>query len=135
MIAELGARPDGVALESGLLLTNSEAPAVSLFAGKQSLLGWANQEFTWRGRLGEIAERFTQIGAFYGGTLIDPLGWLLQNNVKYVLWLPRDNGVGNARFRRISDAIKPRYFWHRVEGGETDITVGYWERIDGPPVH
>ena len=36
MIVELSLRPDGVTLESGLAMRNTESPAVTLFAGKQS---------------------------------------------------------------------------------------------------
>ena len=74
MIIELKTRPDGVTLESGLVLANTESPAIALFSGKQSLLGWPWHETTWRGPFIEIRERQTQIGAFYEGTLPDPLG-------------------------------------------------------------
>jgi len=133
MIIELRTRPDGIALESGLAMANTQSPAVSLFAGKQSLLGWPWHETTWRGPFTEIGERLTQIGAFYQGRLPDPLAWLLHNNVKYVLWLPRDNGDGNSRFRPLFDRISPRYFWHHMYGNEKNFAVGYWERIDPPP--
>jgi len=133
MILELRTRPDGVTLESGLVLANTESPAVTLFAGKQSLLGWPWHETTWRGPLLEIHERQTQIAAFYEGRLPDPLGWLLHNNVAYVLWLPRDNVDGNAHFGPIRDAIKPRYFWHRMYGDDRNLAVGFWQRVDGAP--
>jgi len=133
MIIELGTRPDGITLESGLVLANTESPAVSLFAGKQDLLGWPWHETTWRGAFIEIAERQRQITAFYEGELPDPLPWLLHNNVRYILWLPRDNVGGNMRFHPIFEAIRPRYFWHRMYGEEKNLAVGYWERIDNPP--
>src|ERR1035438_7165021 len=133
MIIELRTRPDGVALESGLVMANTQSPAVSLFAGKQSLLGWPWHETTWRGAFTEISERLTQLNAFYQGKLPDPLGWLLHNNVKYVLWMPRDNMNGNALFQPIFDKIRPRYFWHHMYGDERSFTVGYWERVDPPP--
>jgi uncharacterized membrane protein len=130
LIIELKTRPDGVTLESGLVLANTEAPAIALFSNKQSLLGWPWHETTWRGSLLEIHERQTQIGAFYEGRLEDPLAWLLHNNVKYILWLPRDNVNGNARFGPISEKISPRYFWHRMYGDNKNLAVGFWERID-----
>jgi hypothetical protein len=134
IIVELGSRPDGVTLESGLRMENTEAPAVTLFANKQSLLGWPWMEEAYRGGLFEIPERFDQINKFYQGKSPDPLSWLLHNDVKYILWLPRDNDDHNSRFRPILEKIKSRYYWHGVYGNDDDFAIGYWERIDRPPV-
>ena len=133
MIVELSSRPDGVTLESGLAMRNTESPAVTLFAGKQSFLGWPWLEEAWRGSYLEINQRFVQMNALYEGTLPDPLGWLLHNNVKYILWLPRDNVDKNARFAPLREQIKPRYYWHHMYGNDGDFAVGFWERSDGPP--
>jgi uncharacterized membrane protein len=133
MIIELASRPDGVTVESGVAMKNTESPAVTLFAGKQSLLGWPWHETTWRGPFIEIRERQTQIASFYAGNLSDPLAWLLHHNVRYVLWLPRDNGYDNSRFRPLLDKIAPRYFWHHMYGDEKNLAVGYWERMDYMP--
>jgi uncharacterized membrane protein len=132
MIVELSSRPDGVALESGLDMANTESPAVSLFAAKQSLLGWPWHETTWRGPNVEIRERKAQIEAFYGGTMADPLAWLLYYNVRYVLWLERDNGSTDARFRPLDDKIGSRYFWKRMYGAPQGYEIGFWERVEGP---
>jgi uncharacterized membrane protein len=130
MIVELSHRPDGVALESGLQMANSESPAVSLFSGKQSFLGWPWLEEAWRGSFLEINQRFEQINAFYSATLPDPMEWLLHNNVTYVIWLPRDNADNNSRFRKLLEQIRPRYYWHHMYGNDTDFSVGFWQRID-----
>ncbi len=130
MIMDLSSRPDGVTIESGLVMANTESPAVTLFSGKQSLLGWPWLEVTWRGGFIDVNQRLSQINEFYSGTLDDPLGWLLHNNVRYVLWLPKDNVDHNSRFLPISEKIKPRYFWHHCYGNDLDFAIGYWERID-----
>ncbi len=132
MVVELASRPDGVTLESGLVLANTESPAVALFAGKQSLLGWPWHETTWRGPFLEIRFRMGQIKAFYDGSLPNPLEWLLHYDVKYVLWLPRDNAYDNSRFQPLLDKIRARYFWHRMYGDDKELAVGFWERIDSP---
>jgi hypothetical protein len=132
LIVELASRPDGVTLESGLDLANTEAPAVSLFANKQSLLGWPWLEEAYRGSYLEIPERFDQIKKFYSAKAPDPLGWLLHNNVKYILWLPKDNSDKNARFQPINDRIRSRYYWHGTYGNDKDFAVGFWERNDIP---
>jgi hypothetical protein len=134
IISELGSRPDGVTLESGLIMANSESPAVTLFANKQSLLGWPWMEEAYRGGFFEIPERFDQINKFYQGKSPDPLKWLLHNDVRYILWLPRDNDDHNSRFLPILEKIKPRYYWHGVYGNNIDFAIGYWERIDILPV-
>jgi uncharacterized membrane protein len=133
VITELGSRPDGVTLESGLIMANSESPAVTLFANKQSLLGWPWMEEVFRGSIFEIPERYDQINRFYAGTAPDPLKWLLHNDVRYILWLPRDNADNNSRFQPITDKIASRYYWHGVYGDNKEFAVGYWERIDGLP--
>jgi hypothetical protein len=135
MIVELSNRPDGITLESGLRMENTESPAVTLFAGKQSFLGWPWLEEAWRGPFLEVNQRFLQINAFYDGTLASPLEWLLHNNVKYVLWLPSDNGDLNTRFLPLNEKIKSRYYWHHMYGNDKDFAIGFWERIDGIPPH
>jgi hypothetical protein len=133
MVLVLGAQPDGITLESGLKMENTDAPAVTLFAGKESLLGWPWHETTWRGNFSEIRERLAQVNDFYAGKLPDPLNFLLHNNVRYVLWLSRDCADDNARFRPIYDQIKSRYFWHRLYGDDKRLAIGFWELVDSPP--
>ncbi|HEY4989519.1 MAG TPA: hypothetical protein VII09_06920, partial [Opitutaceae bacterium] len=135
MIVELSSRPDGVTLESGLQMANSESPAVSLFSGKQSFLGWPWLEEAWRGSFLEVNQRYVQIGAFYEGEIPNPLEWLLHNDVKYILWLPRDNTGMNLHFGPITEAIKSRYYWHGMWGDGRSAAVGFWERIDTPPAN
>jgi hypothetical protein len=135
MIVELSSRPDGVTLESGLQMANSESPAISLFSGKQSFLGWPWLEEAWRGSFLEVNQRYVQIGDFYAGELPDPLGWLLHNDVKYILWLPRDNSGQNVHFGPLSDRIRSRYYWHSMCGDNKTFAVGFWERVDTPPAN
>jgi Uncharacterized membrane protein (DUF2298) len=135
LIVVLSNRPDGITLESGLAMENTESPAVTLFSNKQSFLGWPWLEEVWRDPFLDVNQRFVQIGQFYDGTLPDRLAWLLHNDVKYILWLPRDNGNNNARFRPLSEQIKSRYFWHHMYGDDKEFAIGFWERIDGPPAH
>ena len=73
------------------------------------------------------------MNALYAGTLRDPLAWLLHNNVRYILWLPRDNVDKNAHFAPLREQIKPRYYWHHMYGNDGDFAVGFWERSDGLP--
>jgi hypothetical protein len=133
LIVELGSRPDGIAVESGLEMANTESPSATLFARKMSLMGWPWHETTWRGAFLEIHERMEQNSAFYKGEIPDPLRWLLHNDVRYVLWMPRDNVDQNAHFQPLFDKIKSRYFWHRLYGDDKKQAVGFWERGDALP--
>ena len=108
---------------------------MTLFSNKQSFLGWPWLEEVWRDPFLDVNQRFVQIGQFYDGTLPDRLSWLLHNDVKYILWLPRDNGDNNSRFRPLNDQIKSRYFWHHMYGDDKEFAIGFWERIDGLPAH
>jgi hypothetical protein len=73
------------------------------------------------------------LNQLYAGTLPDTLAWLLHNDVRYILWLPRDNSDLNSRFGPLREAIKPRYYWHNMCGDEKTLAVGFWVRIDDPP--
>ena len=130
MIVELGNRPDGVTLESGLAMENTESPAVTLFSGKQSLLGWPWLEEAWRGSFLEINQRYVSITSLYNGTMDDPLSWLLHFNVAYVLWLPRDNADNNSRFGPLNEKIRSGYYWHHMYGNDKDFAIGFWQRRD-----
>jgi len=133
LIEDLSARADGVTLESGLVMANSESPAVTLFSGKQSLLGWPWLEEAWRGSFLEVNHRLSQMNQFYSNALPDPLAWLLHYDVRYILWLQRDNVEHNGRFQPINEKIKSRYFWHHFYGNDGDVAIGYWERVDAHP--
>ncbi|MBP8257712.1 MAG: hypothetical protein KAX37_10330 [Opitutaceae bacterium] len=129
LIAILGSRPDGVTLESGLEMTNTSSPAVTLFARKQSLLGWPWHETTWRGDYPEIRERFADIKAFYTGKMEDPLPWLQKNQVRYVVWVLRDNTPGNAQFEAVREKIRSHYSWTHVGGDDVRLAIGFFERV------
>jgi len=129
----LKARPDGIAIESGLEMGNTDSPAIALFAGKMSLIGWPWHETTWRGAYTEIHERYVQNEAFYAGKLEDPLKWLLNNRVRYVIWLPRDNVNANIVFIQLKGKISSHYAWHHLYGEKPDFQVGFWERVDEIP--
>jgi Uncharacterized membrane protein (DUF2298) len=135
LITELKSRPDGVTIESGLIMANSESPAVSLFANKQSLLGWPWLEDAWRSSPLEVTLRLNDINGFYSASLEDSLQWLLHNNVRYILWLPRDNVDNNSHFKPVMDHIRSHYFWHTMYGDGKTFAVGFWERNDAPAPH
>lgn len=132
LIIALKARPDGICIDSGLEYENTDTTAVAIFADKQSLVGWPVQEGIWRGQQIEIGERMKQEKAFYKGEMDDPLTWLLDNHVRYVLWLQKDNNDGNHLFRPLWDKIRSRYVWRHFYGNDADWAIGFWEMKEPP---
>jgi len=134
LIASLRSRPDGIAIESGHIDGNSETTLVAIFSHKMSLLGWVvHQKVIWRGDIPEIERRRQQIAAFYQDALPDPIAWLAQNDVRYIIWLKRDNVAGGEKHAALREKIKTRYRWEDFSDSEKEGPVGYWERKDDAP--
>ena len=132
IVATLRNRPPGICIESSDAYENTDAMVISVFSGKPCLVGWPTQENIWRDFAREIDYRVAQEHAFYAGKMDDPLQWLLLNDVRYVLWLQRDNDSNNDRFLPLHAKIKSRYAWRLFAGTGTDWAVGFWERVDPP---
>jgi hypothetical protein len=133
MVTALKARPDGICLDSRLTFDNTDASVINIFGNKQCYMGWPVQEGIWRAFRMEIRYRVQEIDDFYAGKMEDPLGWLLRNNVRYVMWLQRDNDHDNERFVPLWNKIKSRYVWRHYAGTDTNWAVGFWERVDPQP--
>jgi uncharacterized membrane protein len=132
IVSALKARPDGICLDSGVTFGNTDATVIAIFGNKQAFMGWPVQEGIWRMNRTEVRDRLTQVNDFYAGKTADPLAWLLENDVRYVLWLQKDNDSLNARFLPLWEKIKSRYAWRHFAGNDGDWAVGFWERIDPP---
>jgi hypothetical protein len=133
MVSSLKARPDGVSLDSQLTFDNTDASVINIFADKQCYMGWPVQEGIWRAFRGEIRYRVQEIDDFYGGKMADPLDWLLKNNIRYVMWLQRDNDHNNERFVPLWNKIRSHYAWRHYAGNDGNWSVGFWERVDPTP--
>ncbi len=132
MVSALQARPDGICLDSGVTFANTDATTLAIYANKQAFMGWPVQEGIWREFRMEVRDRVAQVDDFYQGRIGDPLAWLTENNVRYVLWLQKDNEDNNARFVPLWNKIRSRYAWRHVAGNDGNWAVGYFERIDSP---
>ncbi len=125
LIAALRTRPDGIALESGNPRSVTEVTAITAFGHKTSFLGWpVHEEFIWRGPTPEVTRRQIELDLFYKDKLPDPAGWLLQNNISYVLWLQRDQ---DPCFHTLRKKLHPRYTWYGVFGDNKDWFIGFFE--------
>jgi hypothetical protein len=131
IMGDLAHGPAGVVLESGLSSGHTDAPAVTLFAGRQSLVGWPSEEALWRGPQSGGDTRADDIERFYTGGMKDPLGWLRRSDVRYVLWLARDNVPGRVQFADLRRKLGSAYFWHPVYEAKPDFEVGFFEAQSG----
>jgi hypothetical protein len=132
LFLSLRAKPDGICIDSGLEGSNSDATVMGVFADKQSLVGWPYQEGIWRDLQTDIGERVSQVNDFYEGKMDDPLGWLLENKVRYVLWLQKDNNNHGKQFLPLYNKLKSRYVWRHFYGDDIGWALGYWELNDAP---
>lgn len=132
LINTLRNRPPGICLESSVAYENTDATVISVFSGKSCFVGWPTQEGIWRNFPWEIDQRVAQAADFYGGKMKDPLHWLLANNIRYVLWLQRDNDHDNERFLPLDGKIRSRYAWRLYAGNGGNWAVGFWERMEPP---
>jgi uncharacterized membrane protein len=130
ILLALKARPDGICIDSNVTYGNTDATVLGAFAHKAALVGWPVQEGIWRDQQIEIADRMNSLNDFYAGKMEDPVGWLLANNVRYVLWLQKDNNDGNHLFLPLMAKMKAHYTWRHFYGNDTDWALGFWERKD-----
>lgn len=127
LMAALRNRPDGICMESEVAWGNTESGVLEVFANKQALIGWPTHEQIWRNQNEEVRCRIREVNDFFHGRLRDPLLWLRDNQVRYILWLQRDNADHNSRFRPLWGSIRRDYAWHPVFGDSDDWTIGYFE--------
>lgn len=132
IVSDLRELPDGICIDSGNGFANTDATVLPLYGNKKSLVGWPVQEGIWREYRSEIRDRVQQVATFYDGKMNDPLEWLLRNDIRYVLWLQKDNDHLNVRFIPLWNKIRSRYTWRHYSGTDTDWAVGFWERTDLP---
>ena len=126
LVQALRIRPDGIALESGHPRDNPEVTALSTFGHKISFVGWSEQEAQWRNSSPVVGKRLEETQAFYKNELPDALEWLITNDIRYVLFLQRDNG--DDRFTILRDKIKEHYSWYATYGNDRDWAIGFFER-------
>src|ERR1700722_1390297 len=124
----LKTQPQSIVLQHMTDRAYIPAPALIIFSGQTALLGWANHEDTWRGYRADIDQRMNAINRFYSGDLPDAERWLVENHVKYVLWLKDDNAAAGA-FEKIDQQIRNKYFWNDYSV-ETGSLVGLWRLAD-----
>jgi uncharacterized membrane protein len=125
----LKAQPQSIVLQRMADRAYIAAPALVMFSGQTALLGWANHEDTWRGYPIYVDHRLDAINRFYKGDLPDAEHWLVQNQVKYILWLKDENDAPEGTFEKIDQQIRERYLWNDYSVQST-VRVGLWSLVE-----
>ena len=124
MLDYLKAAPDGIVLEYNAKGQYTQGSALSMFAVKPVFLGWSTHLFTWGKSWDLVGPRKAQMDQFYGGDLPDMNEWLLRNDIRYVVWSPRETDT--IAFNRIQKNISKDYYWKSFNGNNTAAPVGIW---------
>jgi uncharacterized membrane protein len=122
-VAFLRDAPAGIVLENHQGDAFDNQTVYALYGGKPSLQGWPNHVSLWHNGAPEVWLMKQQIIDFYKGTLPDPLGWLLQNKVQYVVWGHNERIL--PEWQKVNDAISGRYDWKPFLDTPND-RVGVW---------
>lgn len=128
MLDWLRVAPNGVVLEGledgGAYMSTS---ALALFSGKPAAIGWPTHEDQWRGNPSFIAHYAGQVRDFYHGILPEAPMWLAMNQVRYIVWMRRDETRDPEARRRIQEQIGTAYGWKPFwANGEDEL--GIWVR-------
>lgn len=123
----LKVNPRGVFVESPDNMAFCQVGAFSLFSGQPTLLGWASHEQLWRGYLTDTYDRYLNIKKLYTGDMVDPLKFLKAHDVRYILWLPRDNANKEALVK-LSAQLAPEFHWNEFYRANENYAVGIWSR-------
>lgn len=126
MLAHLKSSPDGVVLESVEQGAYSSSSALALNAGKGVVIGWPDHEAQWRGSPNFVSQRVAAVRAIYRVQLPDPLGWLRQARVRYIVWSLADEQREPGARLRLQAAIERDYHW-RSFYRNGDLEAGIWE--------
>ena len=123
----LKVNPRGIMLESPDNMAFCQVGAFSLFSGQPTLLGWASHEQLWRGYLTDTYDRYLNIKKLYTGDMVEPLKFLKAHDVRYVLWLPRDNANKEALVK-LSAQLAADFQWNEFYRANENYAVGIWTR-------
>ena len=126
MLDYLKAAPDGIVLENIAKDNFTPGAALSMFAVKPVFVGWPLHLFVWGKSWGLVGPRQEQMKSFYNGDLPDMNGWLLRNDIRYVVWSSRETDT--IAFNRIQKSISKDYFWQSFSANNAATPVGIWVR-------
>lgn len=117
----LSQAPRGIVLEDWLSDAYSNQTLYALYSRQPSLLGWPSHVSQWHGEPKVVWELNREIKDTHPAAL----AWLLQNQVKYIVWGRPEST--SAAWQTIQKAIASEYDWRPfLETPETRL--GIWAR-------
>ncbi len=123
----LAVQPRSIVLQRPETGAFTPAPALTLFSGQQAFMGWPEHEKLWRGLRADVSLREAQVRSFYSGEMADPVQWLLQNRIDFVLWLKAEYKLPTGTFEKLDAQLRPAYYWQEYYRAG-DFRVGVWSR-------
>jgi len=119
--------PDGFILESVEKGAYSSSSAISLFGNKPVVLGWPDHVTQWRGNPAYVANRATEIRAFYKAELSAPLSFLEKFPVQTIIWTLSDEQSQPGVREKLHAQISRDYHWRTFYQNGSE-SIGIWER-------
>jgi uncharacterized membrane protein len=118
--------PKGITLEYQPQAAYSRAGAISAFTDKPTFIGWPGHEALWRSNAWFINNRSMETKQFFEGQMLNSSEWLLQNDIKYVIWDPITNPkLTPEMFNIINGRLLGTYQWQWFDAASQ---VGVWVR-------
>ncbi len=117
--------PKGIVLENSLGDSFTNQTLFALYSNQTALLGWPHHVSLWHDGSPDIWLLNAQIKEFYKAGLPDPLAWLAQNNVRYVVWGHTERH--SDKWQQVNDSISGRYDWFAFSNQPGD-RIGIWVR-------
>ncbi|MDF3036198.1 MAG: hypothetical protein K0S28_1472 [Paucimonas sp.] len=126
MFRYLAVAPDGIILENQYEDGYHNGGAYAAFSGKPALMGWQGHLSNLRGHMALIDNRRAEISHFYSGEMQQALEWLLDNEVRYVVWNATDSVRADVWEKRNTE-LAPRFMWRRFSNSY-EPQIGLWVR-------
>ena len=115
----------GIVLENHLGDAYTNQTLYALFSNQRSLMGWPHHLNVWHPGQQQIWLLNEQVREFYRAEMAQPAAWLLQNQVRYVVWGRPEAAL--PQWEKLNQAIASQYAWRSFM--QTDGSrIGVWER-------
>lgn len=126
MFRYLAVAPHGIVLENQYETGYHEGGAFAAFSRKPLFVGWTNQLSNWHGNMELVHIRRAQVNKFYSGDMPNSRLWLLDNDIRYIVWTRRDTDPEGLWAKQNAE-LTPAYAWQDFSsnGGKP---VGIWTR-------
>ncbi|HEY7886022.1 MAG TPA: DUF2298 domain-containing protein [Cellvibrionaceae bacterium] len=128
MLTWLRLQPRGIVLESRLSNGYNRNPALTINAGHSAFIGWTNHLVTWGYPAAHLMTRSNAVDRFYQGEKANPLRWLEDQNIDFVIWNKEDNIRRASAREKIDQKISSHYHWQTFGSSINNELIGIWTK-------